>query len=63
MFSGMFIVPNMFSKCKININPYSTDVTYVTFHPYMVPRLFLATRSCPNACNCIWRQAQADERG
>ena len=34
---------------------------YVTFHPYVVRRVFLATRSSPNACN--WRQAQADERG
>ena len=29
--------------------------------PLRVRRLFLATRSCPNACN--WRKAQADERG
>ena len=42
-------------------NPLSTDVTYMTFHPYVVRRLFLAKPSCRNACN--WRQAQADERG
>ena len=43
------------------INPKRTDVTYVTFHPYMVGSVFLALRSTPNACN--WCQAQAHENG
>ena len=64
-FFQVFVFEFVFEDLKLKVfafvfNPLSTDI-YVTFHPYVVRCLFLAKRSCLNACN--WRQAQADERG